>query len=148
MAVNPARMGSTQILCSVLWPHARFFPLKEYADMTKDQIDACVQNQIYATTLISASHIAKDRMNLNLYYALIEEAYQCLRQAAILLEHAFDMEPSRSIIHGLTASLAAECGRVQEAKVFIVSALMGTPSDAVRTELRQLEDRLRSVGQA
>ena len=69
---------------------------------------------------------------------LFRSAFEQERQAAELLENAYDYEPTRSVLYRSAATLARDCEEYGEAKRLIQKGLMGTPPDDVARELRDL----------
>ena len=69
---------------------------------------------------------------------LFRSAFEQERQAAELLENAYDYEPTRSVLYRSAATLARDCEEYGEAKRLIQKGLMGTPPNDIAKELRDL----------
>jgi hypothetical protein len=69
---------------------------------------------------------------------LTRQAEKLETDAALQFKDAFKVEPTRSILFRSAASLALECGNVENAERLIATALSGFPPEQIADELRDL----------
>jgi hypothetical protein len=75
---------------------------------------------------------------------LFRSAFEHERNAAELLEGAYDYEPTRSVLYRSAATLARDCRDFGEAKRLIEKGLTGNPPGDIAAELKELLQRVRS----
>ena len=66
---------------------------------------------------------------------LLEQAFAHERQAADLVAADLAREPTRSVLHRSSASLALECGALREAERLIAAVLSGDPPEEIGQDL-------------
>lgn len=71
---------------------------------------------------------------------LFQEAYELEREAAMMLLHSYDAEPSRSVLFRSAANLAYNANLFNEAKIMAIHGLAGNPSDGIAEELKSFLD--------
>ncbi len=74
----------------------------------------------------------------NRYIELTKAAYEKEKEAAWLLFHKFEAEPTRSVLFRSAAQLAFNCGKIREAERLISAALAGNPPLEILQQLRAL----------
>lgn len=72
------------------------------------------------------------------YLQLTKEAFEKEKEAAWLLFHQTQAEPTRSVLFRSAAQLAFNCGKMREAEQLISAALAGNPPIEILRELRLL----------
>ncbi|HQU44112.1 MAG TPA: hypothetical protein PK867_14930, partial [Pirellulales bacterium] len=70
--------------------------------------------------------------------ALLREAYEHERKAAMALVSSPEIEPTRSVLFRSSASLAIDCREYREAERLISFGLSGNPPEEIAEELRDL----------
>jgi len=81
---------------------------------------------------------AQDMGRMDIAGSLLREAFEMERDAAALTEPNFDLEPTRSVLHRSAATLALNCGDVEEAKRLAQIGLSGRPPREILHELRDV----------
>lgn len=71
-------------------------------------------------------------------------AFQEEKKAADMIADT-DMEPIRSVLHRSAATLALDCGEIEEAQRLIAAALKGNVPDVIMVEINELVDRIKSL---
>ncbi len=66
------------------------------------------------------------------------------RFAALSLASFYELEPTRSVMLRSAASLALECGDLEEASFLIEAGLEGSPPEEIRLELEELNLEIES----
>ncbi len=101
-----------------------------------------------ATALTEYAATARDKGDRDVTEELMQRALYYESQAAKLVAASLDDEPRRSTLHRSAASLALQCGHLEEAERLIIAGLSGMPPDDIDTELRELlkEVKQRKVG--
>ena len=89
--------------------------------------------------------IAKLEGDLQKEQELLRKAFEQENQAAKLIAREKEAEPSRSILHRSAATLAIDCGKIEEAKRLIETALSGKPPKEIEDELKDLSKQLNSL---
>ena len=79
---------------------------------------------------------------------LFREAFESESQAAGLVEGDSSFEPTRSILHRSAATLAVDCGLLDEAARLIIAGLQGNPPADIAQELRGLSEQVASGREA
>jgi predicted Zn-dependent protease len=98
-----------------------------------------------AMDLLDKSFFATLDMNSEKAKQLLIQAYEKEREAAEMLKPCVEAEPSRSVLFRSAASLALECGKIQEAKELIDAGLAGFPPEEIIDELKDLLDKIRRI---
>jgi hypothetical protein len=76
-------------------------------------------------------------------------AFELEREAAELLaQHEPPPEPTRSVIHRGAASLAMQCGELDEAERLLIRGLEGDPPQRIADQIEELLDQVRSKNPA
>lgn len=91
-----------------------------------------------AMTFAEQAELAKLRGANADCHSLLRQAFVLEQQAAELIASEPAAEPTRSVLHRSAASLAIECGEFQAAEKLIITALTGTPPEAIVQELKDL----------
>jgi len=78
--------------------------------------------------------------------AFFAKAFELEKEAALALRDGLDKKGSRYILLRSAASLAMQCGRVEEAKKLIDQALVGSPPQFILEELMELKLKLQQLG--
>jgi tetratricopeptide (TPR) repeat protein len=76
---------------------------------------------------------------------LLKQALEAERQAARLLADDLAAEPTRSVLYRSAATLAFECGELDDAERLISQALAGTPPAEIAQELITLREQVAAV---
>ncbi len=76
------------------------------------------------------------------------EAFGSESEAARLVEGDLSLEPTRSILHRSAATLAVDCGLLDEAERLIKAGLEGNPPADIAGEFRELSDQLANKREA
>jgi tetratricopeptide (TPR) repeat protein len=76
---------------------------------------------------------------------LFHRAFELEREAAELLRENLTAEPTRSILYRSAATLAIDCGELQEAMRLVTAGLAGNPPLEIADELRELRVRLQHL---
>jgi two-component SAPR family response regulator len=74
---------------------------------------------------------------------LLRDAFEKEKEAALLLEEHTDFEPTRSVLFRSAASLAVQCGKVNEAEELVRKALKGKPPTEIAEECGNLLNTIR-----
>lgn len=86
---------------------------------------------------------ARDFGDKKAYYTFSKEAFALEKQAAYMLFANLESEPTRSVLFRSAATLAYNCGLLEEAEKLIYCALSGSPHFEIKEELnfllRQIE---------
>ena len=69
---------------------------------------------------------------------LLRQAFEKEAEAAALIAHDLNAEPTRSVLHRSAASLAIDCGEFRAAERLIMTALTGNPPQETAEELKDL----------
>lgn len=69
---------------------------------------------------------------------ILKQALALEAQAASLVAEDLDSEPTRSVLHRSAATLAVQCGELQQAEKLIAIALAGHPPIDIAEELKDL----------
>ena len=85
-----------------------------------------------------AAFVAKLRGGLEQASQLTRQAFEKEQEAAALIAHQLDAEPTRSILHRSAATLAIDCGEIKAAERLIATALSGNPPEEIASELKDL----------
>lgn len=80
---------------------------------------------------------AKEKNNLEEFRLFMLEALQLEEQASKDLENDFKSEPTRSVIFMTAANIASNIGLFKKAKMFLETALNGTPYPELRNEIAE-----------
>ena len=91
-----------------------------------------------AMDLAEAAFVAKLRGDLEQASLLTKQAFSLEQEAAALIAHQLDAEPTRSVLHRSAATLAIECGEFKAAERLIATALSGNPPEEIASELKDL----------
>ena len=91
-----------------------------------------------AMDLAEAAFVAKLRGDLEQASLLTKQAFSLEQEAAALIAHQLDAEPTRSVLHRSAATLAIECGEFKAAERLIATALSGNPPLYIASELKDL----------
>ena len=91
-----------------------------------------------ATALTEYAATARNKGDTDVAQELMQRALYYEAQAAKLVAANLDDEPRRSTLHKSAASLALQCGQLEEAERLIIAGLSGMPPDDVDAELRSL----------
>ncbi|MBW4599064.1 MAG: hypothetical protein KME29_05465 [Calothrix sp. FI2-JRJ7] len=91
-----------------------------------------------AMDLAEAAFVAKLRGDLEEASQLTRQAFEKEQEAAALVAHQLDAEPTRSILHRSAATLAIDCGELKAAERLIATALSGNPPEEIAEELKDL----------
>ncbi|BDA74129.1 hypothetical protein Desac_0621 [Calothrix sp. PCC 7716] len=91
-----------------------------------------------AMDLAEAAFVAKLRGDLEQASLLTKQAFDLEQEAAALIAHQLDAEPTRSVLHRSAATLAIECGDFKAAERLIATALSGNPPEEIASELKDL----------
>lgn len=75
------------------------------------------------------------------YLRLSLEALEKEAAAAMMLEHSYDLEPTRSVLFRSAASLALDIRDFRRAEQLIAAALRGSPPSEIAEELRDLFEK-------
>jgi hypothetical protein len=70
---------------------------------------------------------------------LTKAAFEKEKEAAWLLFHKLEAEPTRSVLFRSAAQLAFNCGKIREAERLIAAALAGNPPYEILHQLRLLQ---------
>ena len=95
-----------------------------------------------AMELADQAFLAKRNGDGDKFQEFTQQAFALERQAALLLENDFSLEPSRSVLFRSAASLALECGELREAERLVALALAGNPPAEIAEELRDLFEQV------
>ena len=93
-----------------------------------------------AMALAEEASLAEFKGEANRARKLILSAYEKEKQAAMQVETS--MEPTRSVLYRSAASLAIECGELQEAERLIYLGLSGSPPSEIYDELKSLLENI------
>jgi hypothetical protein len=91
-----------------------------------------------AMELVDRSILAKQQGDDAGSLELLRSAFEQERSAANLVADQLDFEPTRSVLHHSSASLAVECLQLRETERLIARALAGNPPPDIADELRDL----------
>jgi hypothetical protein len=91
-----------------------------------------------AMDLAEQADLAKLHAQTDQVQPLLKQALKLEAEAAELVADDISAEPSRSVLHRSAASLAVECGELQQAEKLIARALAGTPPADIEEELKDL----------
>jgi hypothetical protein len=81
---------------------------------------------------------ARDIGDKKLYYELSKQAFSLEKQAAYMLFANLETEPTRSVLFRSAATLAYNCGMLEEAQKLIYCAFSGSPHFEIKEELNLL----------
>lgn len=73
---------------------------------------------------------------------IFHKSFEFEKAAAKLLESDFDFEPTRSVLYRSAATLAIDCGEVEEAKKLIEAGLSSNAPSEISSELKELLDAI------
>lgn len=96
-----------------------------------------------AMDLAEGAFIAKLRGDLGQASLLTKQAFDLEQEAAALIAHQLDAEPTRSVLHRSAATLAIDCGEFKAAECLITTALCGNPPKEIVEELKELFIKIR-----
>lgn len=91
-----------------------------------------------AMDLADHAMIERARGNTQRAMTLSKDAFEKEREAAQLIEHMIDFEPTRSVLFRSAASLALDFNAYDEAEKLVARALAGRPPEDIAEELRDL----------
>jgi len=91
-----------------------------------------------AMDLAEAAAVARLRGAIEQAAQITRQAFEQESQAATLVASDLNAEPTRSVLHRSTASLAIECGELRAAERLISTALSGNPPPEIAEELKDL----------
>lgn len=85
--------------------------------------------------------LARRRGKEDLARDFFEKAFRAEKEAAEQVTDT-DLEPTRSVLFRSAATLALDCGKVQEAEKLVLRALLGNPPNEIESELKDLFERI------
>lgn len=91
-----------------------------------------------AMQFASRALLAKQENNREEALHLFQKAFDLERQAADGVDDMDYSEPTRSVLHRSAASLALECGNLQEVERLAIQGLAGSPPKEIAEELRNI----------
>ena len=91
-----------------------------------------------AMDLAEQAAIKKLRGESNDVAAILQQALALEAEAAGMVADDMEAEPTRSVLHRSAATLAVQCGELQQAEKLIAVALAGQPPLDVAEELKDL----------
>ncbi|MEM9220730.1 MAG: hypothetical protein AAGD25_41235 [Cyanobacteria bacterium P01_F01_bin.150] len=91
-----------------------------------------------AMDLAEQASIKKLRGNANEADIILKQALALEAQAAGRVADDLEREPTRSVLHRSAATLAVQCGELQQAEKLIAIALAGHPPLDIAEELKDL----------
>ncbi len=86
--------------------------------------------------------LARKEGNQDIAFKHLQSAYRLEREAAESLNFKFDLEPTRSVLFRSAATLAYDCGLINEAEKLIHKALAGDPPTEIEEELQDLLEQV------
>lgn len=95
-----------------------------------------------AMDLAETAFVAQQSGDSSRAQGLFRDAFALEAEAAERLEREYDAEPSRSILYRSAASLALDCGELEQAERLIHTALTGHPPADIAEELRDLLEQV------
>ena len=91
-----------------------------------------------AMDLAEQAAIKKLRGESNDVAAILQQALAIEAEAAGMVADDMEAEPTRSVLHRSAATLAVQCGELQQAEKLIAVALAGQPPLDIAEELKDL----------
>jgi hypothetical protein len=73
------------------------------------------------------------------------QAFLLEKEVADLMVPLTDIEPPRSVLHRSAATLAVDCGEIEEAKYLVARGLEGKPPADIGDELLELRARIEEI---
>src|SRR4030095_3819116 len=107
-----------------------------------EQVKAIRDTHHQAMALAEQADAARKRGDHASAGQFLREAYEAERRAADLLADDLMAEPTRSILHRSAATLAVECGALDEAEVLIAQALAASAPQEITEELIDLREQV------
>jgi hypothetical protein len=101
-------------------------------------MSSIIEKHDEAMTYASRAFMAKAEGDLKTFLALCSQAYELELEAVKMVEHDFEAEPTRSILHRSAAALAYHSKKYTEAEKLIAKGLAGNPPHEIAEELRDL----------
>ena len=91
-----------------------------------------------AMDLAEQASIKRLRGEANGVEIILKQALALEAQAASMMAEDMEAEPTRSVLHRSAATLAVQCGELQQAEKLIAIALAGHPPLDIAVELKDL----------
>lgn len=95
-----------------------------------------------AMDMAEMAFVARLRGNEERARDFFEQAFEYEAQAAAKISDNLNAEPTRSVLHRSAASLAFNCGKLDEAERLIAIGLSGHPPAEIAQELRELLEQV------
>jgi hypothetical protein len=101
-------------------------------------------DELHAKAMVTAQYafLAQRKGDSTEFVKLSKEAFEFERQAALLLQHRYDKEPTRSIFFKSAAFLAFDAQEYSECLNMIILTLLGAPDALIKKEINDLAAEL------